>query len=77
MATMKSRTGFYHQTGNVPTIHAMTLNWRGIIASRSLDTVKWLKLNLNEVELIMIKVVEGGLYTYANYMGTSGGGDVT
>ena len=54
-----------------------TVSWRGILAPQSERLLHQLGLLKNMVELIPVRTSSGSTSVYANYMGTSGGADVT
>lgn len=64
--------------GLVPEVEAITLNWRGQICRRTADLLKQLLgLTSGDLDLLSVACMEGSIQIYSNYMGMSGGGDVT
>ena len=64
------------KTGFSPDISSLTFDWRGTAAPATLKVLKVLGVPVSDLNLFGVRVVEGGTSIYANYMGTSGGGDV-
>ncbi|XP_064117594.1 uncharacterized protein LOC135223017 [Macrobrachium nipponense] len=64
-------------TGHTLTVGAITINWRGVACKRAVATLKKLGLRNADLNIMILKAMEGGLSIYSNYMGMAGGGDVT
>ena len=64
------------KTGYIPETTSATWNWRGVMARPSILALKKMGLTGDDLGILGVRVIEGGLTIYANYMGTSGGGDV-
>ena len=60
-----------------PIISSRTLNWRGIMALSTSTLFKQLGFASNMLTLLAVRSLRGSVSVYANYMGTSGGGNVT
>ena len=61
----------------LPIVSSVTVNWRGIVAPGTLSLLKDLRIPLSYVDLLVARTLRGSVSIYANYMGTSGGGDIT
>ena len=59
-----------------PTVSSVTTNWRGIIAPETELLLRRMKIT-DLAELIVVRTLRGSASVYANYMGMTGGGDVT
>ena len=64
-------------TTELPTVSSITINWRGIVAPATLALLKTLGLPGARLDVLVARTLRGSVSVYANYMGTSGGGDVT
>ncbi|XP_064089936.1 uncharacterized protein LOC135203936 [Macrobrachium nipponense] len=64
-------------TGHTQTMGAITINWRGVTSKRAVVLLKKLGLRNADLNIMILKAMEGGLSIYSNYMGMAGGGDVT
>lgn len=65
------------RTGKEPTIESITCNWRGVTSRQTSLLCRELGLSTADLELISIRALSGANSIYCNYMGMSGGGDVT
>ena len=63
--------------GNDPIVSSVTVNWRGIVAPATLKLLKDLRIPKASVDVLIARTLRGCISMYANYMGMSGGGDVT
>ena len=60
-----------------PVISSLTVNWRGIIAPPTVRLLVGLGIPRYRLSVLVARALGGSMAVYANYMGTSGGGDVT
>ena len=60
-----------------PVVSSLTVNWRGIVAPATCQLLRDLKISKSFINLLAVRTLRGSVAIYANYMGTSGGGDVT
>jgi len=63
-------------TGHHPVVSSVTFDWRGSAALATTRVLRNLGLTANDLTLLSVRILEKGSSIYANYMGTSGGGDV-
>lgn len=64
-------------TGLSAEVAAITINWRGVPSKQAVWVLKKLGVKNTHISLFILKVMEGSLSIYANYMGMAGGGDMT
>lgn len=65
------------KTGKDPMIEAITINWRGIMSRRTSQLCRGLGFGMADLELMSVRAINAGCSIYSNYMGMSGGGDIT
>ena len=74
---VKDFTRAWSETQDEPEVSTVTVLWRGIVAPETLDLLKRLGVPAHWTNILVARALGGSISVYANYMGTSGGGDVT
>ena len=59
-----------------PTVSSIAVNWRGVVAPQMKEVIRQLGLTKGTTDLLAVRVLWGSSSVNANYMGTSGKGDV-